>query len=85
MSTALNLSKLTRAQSSAMVSELAGGKALARRAARADPGTTDGVPLFVEELTKSILESGELKTRAITTTTPALPAPSPSRPPCAIR
>ena len=58
---ALNLSKLTRTQSAAMVSTLSGGKAL--------PGTlleqiltrTDGVPLFVEELTKSILELGELK------------------------
>jgi predicted ATPase len=57
---ALNLSKLTRAQSAAIVSTLAGGNAL--------PGTlleqiltrTDGVPLFVEELTKSVLESGEL-------------------------
>jgi class 3 adenylate cyclase len=58
---ALNLSKLTRPQSAAMVSALASEKAL--------PGTllehiltrSDGVPLFVEELTKSILESGELK------------------------
>jgi predicted ATPase/class 3 adenylate cyclase len=58
---ALNLSKLTRAQSAAMVSAITGGKTL--------PGTlleqvltrTDGVPLFVEELTKSILESGDLK------------------------
>ncbi len=57
---ALNLSKLTKAQSAAMVSTVTGGKTL--------PGTlleqiltrTDGVPLFVEELTKSILESGEL-------------------------
>jgi class 3 adenylate cyclase len=57
---ALNLSKLTRTQSRDMIFALAGGKAL--------PGTllgeiltrTDGVPLFVEELTKSILESGEL-------------------------
>ena len=34
---------------------------------------TDGVPLFVEELTKTVLESGLLATRATTTSWPALP------------
>ena len=59
--TALTLSKLTRPQSSAMVSRLAGGKALPVDLFEQILGKTDGVPLFVEELTKSILESGELK------------------------
>jgi class 3 adenylate cyclase len=58
---ALNLSKLTRAQSAAMVSALAGGKALPAALVEQILTRTDGVPLFVEELTKSILESGELK------------------------
>jgi class 3 adenylate cyclase len=58
---ALNLSKLTRAQSAAMVSALAGGKALPAALLDQILTRTDGVPLFVEELTKSILESGELK------------------------
>jgi class 3 adenylate cyclase/DNA-binding winged helix-turn-helix (wHTH) protein/tetratricopeptide (TPR) repeat protein len=58
---ALNLSKLTRAQSAAMVSALAGGKALPAPLLEQILTRTDGVPLFVEELTKSILESGELK------------------------
>jgi class 3 adenylate cyclase/tetratricopeptide (TPR) repeat protein len=58
---ALNLSKLTRAQSAAMVSALAGGKALPEALLDQILTRTDGVPLFVEELTKSILESGELK------------------------
>ena len=57
---ALNLSKLTRAQSAAMVSALAGGKALPAGLLEQILTKTDGVPLFVEELTKSILESGEL-------------------------
>ena len=57
---ALNLSKLTRAQSAAMVSALAGGKALPAALLEQILTRTDGVPLFVEELTKSILESGEL-------------------------
>ena len=58
---ALNLSKLTRAQSSAMVSEVAGGKTLPPGLVEQIATRTDGVPLFVEELTKSILESGELQ------------------------
>src|SRR6202044_814041 len=58
---ALNLSKLTRTQSAAMVSTLAGGKALPETLLAQILTRTDGVPLFVEELTRSILESGELK------------------------
>jgi class 3 adenylate cyclase/predicted ATPase len=58
--TALNLSKLTRAQSSAIVAKLA-GKALPAELNEQILSKTDGVPLFVEELTKSILESGALK------------------------
>ena len=44
-----------------MVSALAGGKALPAALLEQILTRTDGVPLFVEELTKSILESGELK------------------------
>ncbi len=59
--TALNLSKLTRAQSNALISKLAGNKALPQDLVKEIIAKTDGIPLFVEELTKSILESGELK------------------------
>ena len=58
---ALNLSKLTRVQSTALISELAGSKALPAGLVEDIVKKTDGVPLFVEELTKSILESGELR------------------------
>ena len=58
---ALNLSKLTRAESAAMVSALAGGKALSETLLDQILTRTDGVPLFVEELTKSLLETGKLK------------------------
>lgn len=58
---ALYLSKLTRAQSAAIVSRLAGGKVLPAMLLEQILARTDGVPLFVEELTKSILESGELR------------------------
>ena len=59
--TALTLAKLTRPQTAAMVSRLAGGKALPADLLDQILGKTDGVPLFVEELTKSILESADLR------------------------
>jgi predicted ATPase len=58
---ALNLSKLARTQSATIVSTLASGKTLPLALLEQILTRTDGVPLFVEELTKSILESGELK------------------------
>src|SRR5206468_13109594 len=58
---ALNLSKLTRGQSAAMISALAGGKALPEPLLEQLLTRTDGVSLFVEELTKAILESDALK------------------------
>ena len=60
---ALNLSKLTRTQSRTMVSRLTDGKALPDDLLDQILAKTDGVPLFVEELTKSILESGQLQVR----------------------
>jgi class 3 adenylate cyclase/tetratricopeptide (TPR) repeat protein len=58
---AISLRKLTRAQSNAMVARLVGDKALPKDLVDQILTKTDGVPLFVEELTKSILESGQLK------------------------
>ena len=58
---ALNLSKLTRAQGIAMVNRLSGSKALPPDLLERIVTKADGVPLYTEELTKSILESGELK------------------------
>jgi len=57
---ALKLSKLTRTQSRAIVSGLTASKPLPDELLEQILAKTDGVPLFVEELTKSILESGEL-------------------------
>jgi class 3 adenylate cyclase len=59
--TALTLAKLTRPRSAAMVSRLAGGKALPAELFDQILSKTDGVPLFVEELTRSILESADLR------------------------
>ena len=57
---AVNLSKLTRAQSAAIVSVLARNRALPEALLEQILTRSDGVPLFVEELTKSVLESDEL-------------------------
>jgi predicted ATPase len=54
--TTLNLSKLTRAQSRAIVSKLTNGKALPAELLEQIVAKTDGVPLFVEELTKTVME-----------------------------
>jgi predicted ATPase len=52
-----------------MVSTLAGGKALPAALLEEILIRTDGVPLCVEELTKAVLESGELKEGGIITST----------------
>jgi len=59
--TALDLARLTPAQCGLLVSGVAGGKGLPAELTAQIIAKTDGVPLFVEELTKTILESGELK------------------------
>ena len=59
--TALALSRLSRAQSTAVVTRLAGGKVLPEDLLEQILVKTDGVPLFVEELTKAVLESGMLR------------------------
>jgi predicted ATPase len=56
--TPLTLNRLERPQVEAMIGELAHGKALPAEVVRHIVVKTDGVPLFVEELTKTILESG---------------------------
>ena len=56
-------SRLSRPQVETMVERLTGGKALPAEVLRQLVATTDGVPLFVEELTKMVLESGLVKER----------------------
>ena len=53
----LPLDTLTRKQIEAMTRHLTGGKQLPREVREQIAAKTDGVPLFVEELTKSVLES----------------------------
>ena len=58
--TLLTLSRLGRRQGTSMVEQLTGGKALPAEVLAQILARTDGVPLFVEELTKVVLESGLL-------------------------
>src|SRR6185503_2567131 len=52
----LTLSRLGRSQVEAMVEQVTGGKALPSEVVQQIVAKTDGVPLFVEELTKMVLE-----------------------------
>jgi class 3 adenylate cyclase/tetratricopeptide (TPR) repeat protein len=58
--TVMDLAKFTPTQSGSLVANVVGGKALPPGLAAQIVARTDGVPLFVEELTKTILESGDL-------------------------
>ena len=59
--TTLGLSRLGRRHGAELVAKLTGGKALPAEVLEQIVAHTDGVPLFVEELTKSVLESGLLR------------------------
>ncbi len=62
--TALALNRLGRDQCAAMVPDVARGKALPGEVLDQIVAKTDGVPLFVEELTKTVIESGILEEKA---------------------
>ncbi len=57
----LTLNRLTRRQTELMVGLTAGSKGLPVEVVQEVVAKTDGVPLFVEELTKMVLESGLLR------------------------
>jgi predicted ATPase len=59
--TALSLSRLGRRQGAAMVDRVTVGKSLPAEVLEQILAKTDGVPLFVEELTKTVIESGLLR------------------------
>ncbi|MBV8738061.1 MAG: AAA family ATPase, partial [Alphaproteobacteria bacterium] len=62
--TTLALNRLDRRDRNTLVNLIAGGKALPDQIVAQIVERTDGVPLFVEELTKSVLESGLLREEA---------------------
>lgn len=59
--TPLSLDRLSHAQAEALVHAVAGAKTLPAEVVDQIAKKTDGVPLFVEELTKTVLESGVLR------------------------
>jgi predicted ATPase len=59
--TSLTLSRLPRPQAARLVHGVTGGKSLPAEVLAQIVAKTDGVPLFVEELTKTVLESGLLR------------------------
>jgi predicted ATPase len=59
--TQITLTRLGRSQVQAMITSLTGGKALPAAVVEQIVAKTDGVPLFVEELVKMLLESGLIR------------------------
>ena len=59
----ISLRRLGRREAAAVVEQVAGGKSLPDDLMTQIFVRTEGVPLFVEELTKTLLESGELRER----------------------
>jgi hypothetical protein len=59
--TMLALNRLPRHDGSVLVAQIAGGKALPDEVIGQIIDRTDGEPLFIEELTRSVLESGLLR------------------------
>ena len=55
--TAVSLNRLGRKQASAMVERITGGKPLPDEVLDQIVAKTDGVPLFLEELTKTVIEA----------------------------
>ena len=62
--TILALNRLDRRDRITLAAQLAGAKVLPDKVVEQIADRTDGVPLFVEELTKSVLESGLLREEA---------------------
>jgi class 3 adenylate cyclase/predicted ATPase len=58
--TLLSLSRLPPRQRAEMIAHVSGGKILPKKIADQIIDRTDGVPLFIEELTKSVVESGRM-------------------------
>jgi predicted ATPase len=72
--TALTLNRLGEREITAMINRVTGNKSLAESIRQDIIKRTDGVPLFVEEMTKAVLEAeseGEAQR-----TTPAVPSPA---------
>lgn len=58
--TLLTLNRLPRRQSAELIATMTGGKVLPQEVQQAILAKTDGVPLYIEELTENLLETGLL-------------------------
>jgi predicted ATPase len=74
--TTLTLNRLDRRDRTDLVEQIVGGRTLPDEVIAQIADRTDGVPLFVEELTKSILESG-VPTVGVPTSCQRLSCPDP--------
>ena len=75
--TTLTLARLDRRDTAAMVANVAGNAALSTEIMKEIAERTDGVPLFVEELTKAVLEAGAQVSSALSSVPhPALSVPA---------
>jgi predicted ATPase len=78
--TEVSVTRLAQPQVARMVERVAGGKTFPDEVLQQIVQRTDGVPLFIEEMTKAILESGHLKDTdghyTLTDALPALPIPT---------
>src|SRR5262249_37797125 len=73
--TTMYINRLAEREVSALVNCIAGSKSIPERARQHIIERTDGIPLFVEEMTKAVLEVGEdARIRAISS--PVLPVPA---------
>ena len=61
--TTVSLTRLNRNDGATLIDRITAGKTLPKEVMNEILARTDGVPLFVEELTKSVLETGLLKER----------------------
>jgi class 3 adenylate cyclase/DNA-binding winged helix-turn-helix (wHTH) protein len=61
--THLALSRLSPRQTAGMIEQVVGGKSLPAEVVQHVVAITDGVPLFIEELTKTVVESGLVQER----------------------
>lgn len=61
--TALTLNRFSRGRAAALINEVTSGRPLPEEVRDQIIDKTDGIPLFVEELTKTVLESGLVEVR----------------------
>ena len=61
--TTLALTRLGQRDGESLIARVAGGKKLPKEVADEILGRTDGIPMFIEELTKTLLEGGLLQER----------------------